>query len=248
MSLWVMADTHLSFSPGVSSNGVCVSKPMDRFGGRWTNHAEKIARRWSAVVEAGDTVVIPGDISWAGKLEEAEADLRFLASLPGRKLLGKGNHDYWWTSLSRMRRFLEERGIGEIDFLYNNAFCVEGRVLAGSRGWFLEEHQQTAFDTDYAKLVNRECERLELSLTAADKLRNEHGIDAPALVFLHFPPVWGDFRVDELLDVMLRHGVRECWYGHIHGQYEEPPHFEYRGIRFTNAAADYLDFLPRKII
>ena len=90
MSLWVMADTHLSFSPGISPEGVCVSKPMDRFGGRWTNHAEKIARRWSAVVEAGDTVVIPGDISWAGKLEEAEADLRFLASLPGRKLLGKG--------------------------------------------------------------------------------------------------------------------------------------------------------------
>lgn len=240
MSLWVLADTHLAF-------GVAEDKRMDRFGSRWTDHAEKIAKRWSAVVGPDDTVVIPGDISWAGTLREAEADFRFLASLPGKKLLGKGNHDYWWSSLARMRRFLEERGIRGIDFLYNNAYLAEGRVLAGSRGWFLEERQQTAFDTDYAKLVNRECERLGLSLKAADALREEHGIAEPPLVFLHFPPVWGDFRVEEIADVLARHGVRECWFGHIHGQYEEPPHFEYRGIRFTNAAADYLDFLPKKI-
>ena len=168
MSLWVLADTHLAF-------GVAEDKRMDRFGSRWTDHAEKIAKRWSAVVGPDDTVVIPGDISWAGTLREAEADFRFLASLPGKKLLGKGNHDYWWSSLARMRRFLEEHGIGGIDFLYNNAYLAEGRVLAGSRGWFLEERQQTAFDTDYAKLVNRECERLGLSLKAADALREEHG-------------------------------------------------------------------------
>ena len=241
MSLWVMADTHLAL-------GCAGDKRMDRFGSRWTNHTEKIAKRWSAVVSPEDTVVIPGDISWAGKLEEAEADFRFLASLPGRKLLGKGNHDYWWSSLTRMRRFLCEHGIEGIDFLCNNAYTAQGRALAGSRGWFLEERLQTAFDTDYAKLVNRECERLEISLRAADGLRAAEGIAEPPLAFLHFPPIWGEFRVEEITDVLVRHGVRRCWYGHIHGQYEEPPDFEYRGIRFSNAAADYLDFLPRKIV
>ena len=242
MSLYVMGDTHLSFGAGVN-------KPMDRFGSRWTNHAQKIAARWSAVVTPEDTVVVPGDISWADTLEESEADLRFLASLPGKKLLGKGNHDYWWTSVSKMRRFLEESGIEGVDFLYNNAFAVSGRVLAGSRGWFLEEKQQAAaFSTDYAKLVNRECERLELSLRAADALRETEGIAEPPLVFLHFPPVWGDFRVDELLGVMERHGVKYCWFGHIHGRYDLPAAFTDRGIRFANAAADYLDFLPLKIL
>lgn len=236
-----MGDTHLSFGAGVN-------KPMDRFGSRWTNHAEKIEKRWTAVVAPADTVAVPGDVSWAKTLEEAEADFRFLASLPGKKLLGKGNHDYWWTSVSKMRRFLEERGIEGIDFLHNDAYAAEGRVLAGSRGWFLEEKQQTAFATDYGKLVNRECERLELSLRAADALREKEGIAAPPLVFLHFPPVWGDFRVEELIDVMERHGVRECWFGHIHGKYAEPAHISYRGIRFTNSAADYLDFIPRKIL
>lgn len=237
MSVWVIADLHLSF-------GKDVPKPMDRFGSRWENHAEKIARRWNAVVRPGDTVVMPGDFSWADTLSEAEADFRFLDALPGKKLLGKGNHDYWWTGVTKMKAFLAERGFLTVDFLYNNAHAAEGLALAGARGWFLEERQQTAIEADYGKLVRREAERLNLSLEAAEELRRKEGIGEPPLVFLHFPPVWGDFRLDELVDLMRAHGVTRCWYGHIHGQYSQPPSFEWKGITFANAAADYLNFTP----
>ena len=237
MSVWVIADLHLSF-------GKDVPKPMDRFGSRWENHAEKIARRWNAVVRLGDTVVMPGDFSWADTLSEAEADFRFLDALPGKKLLGKGNHDYWWTGVTKMKAFLAERGFSTVDFLYNNAHAAEGLALAGARGWFLEERQQTAIEADYGKLVRREAERLNLSLAAAEELRRKEGIAEPPLVFLHFPPVWGDFRLDELVDLMRAHGVTRCWYGHIHGQYSQPPSFEWKGITFANAAADYLNFTP----
>ncbi|MBQ5355483.1 MAG: metallophosphoesterase [Clostridia bacterium] len=237
MSVWVIADLHLSF-------GKDVPKPMDRFGSRWENHAEKIARRWNAVVRPGDTVVMPGDFSWADTLSEAEADFRFLDALPGKKLLGKGNHDYWWTGVTKMKAFLAERGFSTVDFLYNNAHAAEGLALAGARGWFLEERQQTAIEADYGKLVRREAERLNLSLEAAEELRRKEGIGEPPLVFLHFPPVWGDFRLDELVDLMRAHGVTRCWYGHIHGQYSQPPSFEWKGITFANAAADYLNFTP----
>ena len=107
MSVWVIADLHLSF-------GKDVPKPMDRFGSRWENHAEKIARRWNAVVRPGDTVVMPGDFSWADTLSEAEADFRFLDALPGKKLLGKGNHDYWWTGVTKRKAFLAERGFSTV--------------------------------------------------------------------------------------------------------------------------------------
>ena len=235
MSVWVMADLHLSLGG---------EKPMDRFGSRWEDHAEKINARWRSVVREGDTVVSPGDISWADTLAEAEPDLAFVHALPGKKLLGKGNHDYWWASVSKMKRFLEERGFSSIDFLYNNAAEAEGLVLAGGRGWFLDERQQIAFEADYEKLVRREYGRLALSLDAAEALRKERGIAEPPAVFLHFPPVYGEFRLDPLVELMLAHGVRRCWYGHIHGQYAQPPYADWRGIRFTNAAADYLNFTP----
>lgn len=235
MSVWVMADLHLSLGR---------PKPMDRFGSRWENHAEKIAVRWRSVVREGDTVAVPGDISWADTLEEAAADFAFLEALPGKKLLGKGNHDYWWAGASKMKRFFAEHGWTSLDFLYNNAHEADGLILAGTRGWFLDERQQTVIPADYTKLVNRECERLSISLNAAEELRRERGIDGPPLVFLHFPPVYGEFRLEPLLDVMEAHGVERCWFGHIHGQYAQPPYFEYRGMRFTNAAADYLGFTP----
>ena len=235
MALWVMADLHLSLGR---------PKPMNRFGPRWTDHAAKIDARWRALVRDGDTVAVPGDISWADDLEGAEPDFAFIDALPGKKLLCKGNHDYWWTSVSRMKAFFADRGFSTLDFLYNNAHAAEGMVLAGSRGWFLDERQQTVIPADYGKLVNRERERLSISLDAAEKLREAEGIEGPPLVFLHFPPVYGDFRLDPLVDVMEAHGVTRCFAGHVHGQYCAPPFSEYRGIRFYNAAADYLDFYP----
>ena len=162
MSIYSIADLHLSTS---------VAKPMDIFGYRWQGYTEKIKKRWCALVGEDDTVVVPGDISWAMSLGDALSDFRFIDDLPGKKILGKGNHDFWWTTVTKMRSYLSENGIGSIDFLYNNAFLVEDYVICGSRGWYVEERlQNTSDEVDYKKIVLREAARLEISLTEAARL------------------------------------------------------------------------------
>ncbi len=238
--LYTISDLHLSHS---------VKKPMDKFGSRWQGYTEKLARRWNAVVGENDTVVIPGDISWAMTLDEAEADFKFIEGLRGRKLLGKGNHDYWWTSDAKMRTFLDSIGAKSIDFLHNNAHFAEngnsGAIICGSRGWFVEERLQS-IPTDYEKLVNREAIRLSISLEAGMKLKDEHP-DSRLLVFLHFPPVFENFVCPELIEVMKKYGVTRVFHGHIHGKYLIPPSCEYNGINVEIISSDYLDFYPKKV-
>ena len=237
MALYTIGDTHLCGS---------VPKPMDIFGARWTDHAEKIRTRWSALVEDGDTVVIPGDFSWAMTLEEAAEDFKFIDALPGNKLISKGNHDYWWTTVSKMKRYLADIGVTSVDFLYNNAYITDGIAVCGSRGWFVEEKLQAgAFDTDYSKLVNRECERLALSLREAEKLKN--GADIPTAVFLHFPPVFGDFVCRPIVDLLAGSNVSHVYYGHIHGNYLVPSTVEYCGVKMSLVSADYLNFTPQRV-
>ena len=233
MSVFSISDLHLSGS---------VPKSMEVFGRRWTGYTEKIEKRWRAVVTENDTVIIPGDVSWAMTLAEAETDFRFLASLPGRKLLGKGNHDFWWTTVTKMHRHLDTLGISGIDFLYNNAYRVENVIVCGTRGWFVEEGKQISVNpVDYEKLVSREAIRLELCITEAERLRTA---SEEILVYLHFPPVFGSFVCREIVDVLLSHGIRRCFYGHIHGSYLLDPVTEFEGIRFSLISADYLDFTP----
>lgn len=239
MAIYTIADLHLAHS---------VNKPMNRFGARWANHTEKLEKRWCAVVEDGDTVVIPGDISWAMTLEEAAEDLRFIDRLPGKKLISRGNHDYWWTSASKIKAFFEANGITTIDILQNNAYSVGEYILAGSRGWYIEPRlQNTQSPTDYEKIVARECVRLGLSLDEAELLKNEHP-SAKTVVFLHFPPVFGDFICRPIIEVMKSRGVGECYFGHIHGVYNVPSTVDFEGIRLHMISADYLDFYPCKII
>lgn len=235
MSLFVMADLHLSTDR---------SKSMEVFGPRWAGYTEKIRRNWCAVVKPTDTVVIPGDISWGLRLEDTVADFRFLDTLPGEKIIGKGNHDFWWSTQSKLNAFFEANGLKTIRLLSNNAYLREGVLLAGTRGWFLEEDRQKAVgEVDYAKIVNREVIRLRMSLDDAQRLRNNFP-EAQTLVFLHFPPVWGDFVCREILDVLHEYGITRCYYGHIHGAYYMPQTRSYEGIDFTNCAADYLNFAP----
>ena len=229
MAVYAIADLHLSHG---------VDKPMEKFGSRWTDHPDKIRRRWCALVEPGDTVVLPGDFSWAMNLEEAEEDFRFLASLPGKKLLGKGNHDYWWTSVSKMKASLAEWGISDVDFLHNSAAEADGMILCGTRGWFYEEEKGDDHD---AKILRRELMRLETSLKAAG--------DREKLVFLHYPPKLLNYECTEILDLLCDYGVKRCWYGHLHSggralAYEG----EYRGIRLKLISADHLQFFPQKIM
>ena len=239
MALFTIADLHLS----------CASDhPMDVFGARWQDYMKKIAHRWRLVVGDEDTVVIPGDISWAMNLEGAREDFAFLDALPGKKLLGKGNHDFWWDTATKCNRFFEENGFHSLSLLYNNAYVVEDFIVCGTRGWFLEKtQQQTVGEVDYEKISNRERERLKLSLDAAKRLAVDDHADKEIVVFLHFPPRFGEFVSPEMLDLMRSYGVKRCYFGHIHGKYNVVPSENLDGLEISLVSSDYLDFYPRRI-
>ena len=235
MSLYVMADLHLSSDR---------SKSMEIFGSRWQDYMEKIQKNWNKTVSPEDTVIIPGDISWSLKLEDTLEDFRFLEGLNGKKLIGKGNHDFWWSTHSKLRAFWEQHEIRSVDILYNNAHRFENCIVSGTRGWFVEENQQhTVGDVEYAKIVNREAIRLRISLEEAVRLRGED-TSLPIVVFLHFPPVWNEFVCREILDILHEFEIKTCYFGHIHGAYYAPRTVNFEGIDFTICAADYLNFTP----
>ena len=237
MRLFVISDLHL---PGGDE------KPMDIFGSHWTDHFARISEDWRSRVNAEDVVLIPGDISWAMQLADAVPDLQAIDALPGRKLIGKGNHDFWWSSMTKMNAALEAWQLSTISFLYNSAIETDEYIATGSRGWFLEEEiAAEATNADFEKIVAREAGRLEMSLSAAKSCAG-YG-KKEVLSFLHFPPVWNGRAVTPFTDVLARHGVRRCYFGHIHGNYTAPPHFVHEGIDFILISADYLDFTPRII-
>lgn len=238
MAVYTIADLHL---PGKEGK----NKSMEIFGNRWIGGVDKLIKNWCAVVDDGDTVVIPGDISWAMTLEEALEDFRLLDSLPGTKLIGKGNHDFWWATASKMLRFFEENNFRTLKILYNNSYVADGFALCGSRGWFSDEaNQKTVGEVNWLKIVDRETARLKISL---ESVLPEHS-DLEKLVFLHFPPVWNASVSEDIITLMHEHGVKRCFYGHIHGVYTSDAIFDYGGIRFEMISADYLGFCPRKIV
>lgn len=234
MSLYSIADLHLSEG---------TDKPMDKFGSRWSGHTEKLKKNWCAVVNDDDTVIIPGDISWAMTLDEALPDFKFIESLPGTKIIGKGNHDFWWSTLTKINNFFEENGIKSVRILQNNAFEVEDYIVCGTRGWYVEEkYQNTVGTVDYKKIVDRETIRLKNSLTAAADLREKTG--KQILVYFHFPPVFNGFVCREFVDVMKDFDVVKCYFGHIHGSYNVPRTTEFEGISMTMISSDFLNFIP----
>lgn len=236
MSLYVMADLHLSST---------LNKPMDIFGTRWTNYMTKIKKYWSSIVTDDDTVIIPGDITWAIDYKEAYEDFKFINELPGKKLIGKGNHDYWWGTMTKNRKFVCDCGFNSIDFLYNNAYKIENYIVCGTRGWFVDEKLQkerdNTKDIEYEKIVSREAQRLRMSLEEALKLQTNN---EQILVFFHFPPVFNSFVCDEIIDILVEYGVKNCYYGHIHGVYNIPRVNTYKGINFSIISSDYCNFVP----
>jgi len=240
LSLYVIADLHLSLSEKTN-------KPMEVFGQNWANHAERIKKYWSAVVCDDDTVIIPGDISWAMKLEEAYEDLKFIDSLPGTKIIGKGNHDFWWSTAGKIEKFFADNDITTIKLLHNNAYKLEDCVICGTRGWFYDEKQQNVInETDFDKIVSREAARLELSIKAAKTLLSEEE-KLPVLVFLHFPPVWNGLVCRPIVDVLHKYNIQKCYFGHIHGAYFANRTTDFEGISMTLVAADFLKFAPMPI-
>ncbi len=239
MAVYVIADLHLSI-------GVGANKSMEVFGARWTDYTEKLRRNISVLVAPEDTIIIPGDISWAISLEEAKADFAFLHSLPGKKILSKGNHDYWWSSMKKMQAFCEENGFDDISFLYHDAVVVENLILAGTRGWFWEENEGKPADDEIARLTAREALRLDMSLKAAAKLKAENP-EKEVVAFFHFPPVWGGQPSKPFTSLLEKAGIKRVFFGHIHGAYTAPAVTEYNGIRYCLTAADYLSFVPLHI-
>ena len=229
MAIYTIADLHLSFGE---------DKPMDIFGENWEGHAEKIKDNWIKKVKPEDTVVLPGDFSWATYLENTYQDFDYLNKLPGKKLLLKGNHDYWWTTVTNMKKYLEENGFKDIDFIYNNSFLVEDKILAGTRGWNVLESEDTS------KMINRETIRLKLSI---ENGINKYGTDKEIIVFMHYPPITQNsiknHQFFDFVKIMEEYGVKQCYYGHLHGKsHQDAVEGKIHGITFKLISSDYLNF------
>lgn len=226
MALYAIGDLHLSLS---------VNKSMEVFGAAWENYHARIEEALGVLTEE-DTLVLAGDTSWGMNLQEAEADFRFLDRFPGRKLLVKGNHDYWWCTAAKFNRFCVEKGIRTLSLLHNNCAFYGDYALCGTRGWFWEEEQRP----HDAKVLNREVMRLETSLQAAE--------GRPILCFLHYPPIYQGYECPEILAALEKYPVEQCCYGHLHGAAIRRRLEGKRGSTdFSLISADYLGFLPKKI-
>ena len=224
MSVYAIGDTHLSFS---------VDKPMDIFKG-WDDYAQRLENNWQRLITNEDTVIINGDISWAMGLEQAEKDLQFLNNLNGTKIISKGNHDYWWNTITKMENFCKEKGFDTIKFLHNNAYKVGKIAIAGTRGWFFDAEKDNV-----DKVMARECARLQRSIDEARKLGGE------VVVFLHYPPVSTVKVCEPIMNVLKENDIKRCYYGHLHGGAINGAVNEiYDGIKFQLVSADYLQFCP----
>ena len=239
MAIFAIADLHL--------DTVTYEKSMEVFGNRWQGYINKIKSNWTRLVTPDDTVIIAGDISWALTLEQSLDDLKWIDALPGKKLIMKGNHDFWWSTVSKMEKFFKENEISSIDFLYNNAKEVENYIIAGSRGWFVDKAIQPSksVTADHEKIINREVIRLRMSLDAAKKLQEESGKEI--IAFFHFPPIWSEFECPEILNVLKEYNITKCYFGHIHGCYSLPSVMKWQNIEFRMISADFLDFIPQII-
>ncbi len=239
MSLYTIADLHLSTFDKTN-------KSMEVFGKSWADYMLRIEKNWRHLINDNDTVIIPGDVSWALSLEEAESDFKYLDSLPGKKIIGKGNHDFWWSTMRKHQAFFDKHDIKSISFLFNNAHEVEDYIIAGTRGWYNDEDAVNAPDNaDFEKLSNRENLRLKASLAEAKKMQNESGKEI--IVFMHFPPFWNGKASDGLIALLKEYNIKRVYFGHIHGNYTVDPHFNYEGIEMHIISADYLKFVPKPI-
>lgn len=234
MSIYVIADLHLSFSQ---------DKPMDIFGKNWENHAEKIKKDWLEKVNENDMVVLPGDFSWAMHLQDTYLDFKYLNELPGKKVLLKGNHDYWWTTVTSMYKYLKENNFNSIEFLYNNSIEFEDKIFVGSRGWALQDTENSK------KMINRENQRLELSISDAISKNKDN---KEIIAFMHYPPLAKQQLLEnnhlEFYKTLKKYDIKRCYYGHLHGNsHKDAINGNIGGIEFSLISADYLNFKLLKI-
>jgi len=227
--LYAIGDLHLSLGSG---------KPMDVFGGGWHNYLEKIKEGFS-LLEPDDVCVLCGDSSWGISFEESLEDFIFISKLPGKKIILKGNHDYWWSTATKMKEFFCLNGIGNIEILNNNCFFYENAAICGTRGWLTDIEADGEHN---AKIMARETGRLRASLKMA-------GDTGTKLCFFHYPPRFRDIVCDDIISVMNEFGVKACWYGHLHSQgHRFAVRGEVEGIRYDLVSADFVGFTPQRIM
>lgn len=231
MSLYIIGDLHLPFG---------IDKPMDVFGEKWQGYTKKIQEDWNKKVKPEDTVILAGDFSWATYLQNTYNDFVFIEKLPGKKILLKGNHDYWWTTITRMKQYLEENEFINIDFLYNNSFCIENKIIVGTRGWTLLDSENSE------KMINREAGRLENSIKDAIE---KYGQDKEIICIMHYPPITNSKMKNEytydsqFLEIMKKYNIKKCYYGHLHGNsHKDAVEGNIENIEFYLISGDYLDF------
>ena len=228
MALYAIGDLHLCLG---------ASKPMDIFGGAWVGYMEKLNKSLSALTQE-DTLVLMGDLCWALSLEEAKPDFVWLNQFPCRKIILKGNHDYWWSTVRKFETFCKENGFENFHILHNNCFEYDGLAICGTRGWFFEEDRSGEHDE---KVFKRELLRLEASLKEAGEL--------PKMVFLHYPPRYKGYECPEILELLAKYGVRCCYYGHLHGaSHGLAMEGVWDGIQYKLLSADRLNFVPYEIM
>ena len=224
MALYAIGDLHLCLG---------ASKPMDIFGGNWVGYMDKLAEGISAITPE-DTTVLLGDLSWALDLAGAKPDFSWIDQIPGRKIILKGNHDYWWSTASKFYKFCQEHGFTDQFILNNNHYEYGDWAICGTRGWFFEEDVSGQHDE---KVFKRELLRLETSLKSAG--------DRPKMVFLHYPPKYKGYECPEILELLQRYEVRRCFYGHLHGpSHKLAMEGLWDGVEYRLVAADFLNFKP----
>ena len=228
MALYAIGDLHLCLG---------APKPMDVFGGAWVGYMDKL-RQGLSVIKPEDTTVLLGDLSWALDLEGARQDFAWMNQIPGRKIILKGNHDYWWSTAAKFEKFCKENGFTDLHLLNNNCYEYDDYAICGTRGWFFEEERSGQHDE---KVFKRELLRLEASLKAAG--------DRQKLVFLHYPPRYKGYECTEILNLLETYEVRRCFYGHLHGgSHKLAMEGQWDGVEFRLTSADYLDFKPYPVI
>ncbi len=228
MALYAIGDLHLALS---------LDKPMDVFGEVWRDHPQKLEQGFESLTEE-DLCVLCGYLSWGMNLEEAREDFHFIQNLPGKKIIVKGNHDYWWSTATKAKSFFQEQGFDSLDILHNNCFFFGDYALCGTRGWFFEEEKGVEHDK---KIMRREVMRLETSLKAAG--------DRQKLVFLHYPPIYQTYTCQEILTLFKKYEVQLCCYGHIHGKGCQSAFRGWRdGTEYKLVSADYVHFTPAKLL
>ena len=243
MAVWVISDFHLSLAaPFVSGQEAQLYKPMSAFGAKWYNHVQRIYTNCQQLLAPEDTLFVLGDISWAMHLPEAVHDFAFLGSLPGRLLLSKGNHDFWWETKNKSQQVLPPN----VTLLQHEACQAEHLVAAAIRGWYCPGSQD--FDAEAGKIYRRECLRLEMALEHMQRLDEAAGSNLQRVVMLHFPPVNDKFAYNEMIELMQQYRVQRCFYGHLHGHKSAYAlQGERWGIDFALVSTDYLAHTPRLI-